>query len=62
MSDIYRVSVADGKHTVVIDGGKLSALRYGEPWRDLAGDNLVYWLAVELKAARAPHATEARPL
>jgi len=46
------ISVADGKYTVVIDGGKLAALRHGEPWKDLCGDNLVYWLAVELKAAR----------
>lgn len=59
MSDIDRISVADGKYTVVIDGGKLSALRHGEPWRDLSGDNLIYWLAVELKAAR--EALAARP-
>ncbi len=37
MSDIERVTVADGKYTVVIDGGKLTALRHGEPWRDLWG-------------------------
>lgn len=47
-----KVDVCDGKYTVVIDGGKLTALRYGEPWQDLCGNNLVYWLAVELKLAR----------
>lgn len=47
-----RINVDGRKYTVVIDDGKLSALRYGEPWRDLSGDNLVYWLAVELQAAR----------
>jgi len=52
--DAWRVPVNDGKYTVVFDGkGHLSALRYGEPWgRDLVGDNLVYWLAVELREAR----------
>ena len=49
-----QVSVNDGKYTIVIgDNGNMHALRYGEPWgRDLAGDNLVYWLAVELDMAR----------
>ena len=51
---IEHVSVNDGKYTVVLEDGNLHALRYGEPWgRDLAGDNLVYWLAVELAEARA---------
>jgi len=46
------IQVNDGKYTVVMDGGKLSALRYGEPWQDLTGNNLVYWLAIELQEAR----------
>lgn len=47
------VSVNDGKYTVVLgDVGELSALRYGEPWRDLTGDNLIYFLALELDEAR----------
>lgn len=46
------ISVNDGKYTVVVDEGKLSALRYGESWQDLTGNNLVYWLAVELAEAR----------
>jgi hypothetical protein len=52
MSDT-KVTVADGKYTVVIpENGGLHALRYNEPWRDLTGDNLVYYLAVELHEAR----------
>jgi hypothetical protein len=33
----------DGKYTVIFDEttGRLSALRYGEPWRDLVGDAMV---------------------
>lgn len=43
------VTVADGKYTVINDNGKLTALRNGEPWaRDLIGDNLVYWMMVEI--------------
>jgi hypothetical protein len=51
-----QVTVADGKYTVQIGvglhAGQLNALRYGEPWQDLTGNNLVYWLAVELREAR----------
>jgi hypothetical protein len=47
------VSVASGKYNVIMeDGGKLHALRYGEPWRDCVGDNLIYFLAAELEEAR----------
>lgn len=53
MNDQEVVSVNDGKYSVVMGtNGSLKALRYGEPWRDLTGDNLVYWLAVELREAR----------
>lgn len=38
----------DGKYTVISDNGRLTALRYGEPWnRDITGDNLIYWMLVE---------------
>lgn len=52
MSKPEHISVCDGKYTVVIDGGKLTALRHGEPWQDLCGNNLVYWLAAELQRTR----------
>lgn len=49
-----RITVADGKYTVINDKGRLSALRHGEPWgRDLLGDNLVYWMMVEIAQLRA---------
>lgn len=48
-----RVKVYNGKYEVVIsDTGKMIALRYGEEWQDITGNNLVYWLAVELNEAR----------
>lgn len=41
-----RVDLEGGKCTVVMpNNGGLHALRYGEPWRDLTGDKLVYALA-----------------
>ena len=40
---------ANGKYTVIHTNGKLTALRNGEPWvRALFGDNLVYWMLVEV--------------
>lgn len=47
------VSVDNGKYTVIMEAdGRLHALRYGEPWQDLCGNNLVYFLAAELEDAR----------
>ena len=39
-----RIELDDGKYTVINElgkGGGLKALRYGEEWRNLAGDNLI---------------------
>jgi hypothetical protein len=53
-----QMDFAGGKYTVINDNGKLTALRYGEPWGrddDLVGDNLVYSMLVDsmcLKAQR----------
>jgi len=53
LNGLLCVSVADGKYTVKQDkSGRLKALRYGEEWRDCCGDNLIYWLAVELDELR----------
>lgn len=47
------VTVSEGKYRVVQDEqGCMTALRYGEPWRDCCGDNLIYCLATELQEAR----------
>lgn len=62
MATEERFDLYDGKYTVVYDGkGGLRALRHGEPWRDLCGDNLAYWMMVrirELEAKVAEHANE----
>jgi len=47
------VTVGEGKYTVQQDEtGRLSALRYGEPWRDCCGDGLIYMLAAEVQELR----------
>lgn len=47
------ITTIDGKYTVQMDEkGRLYALRYGEPWRDLVGDKLVLALASELEMLR----------
>lgn len=51
---ILNVSVNNDKYRVRMEeGGGLHALRHGEEWRNCVGDNLIYWLAVELQDARA---------
>lgn len=50
MTETTSITVADGKYTVQHENGaNLRALRYGEPWRDLVGDNLVYWMACRIE-------------
>lgn len=52
---IQKIDVCNGKYTVVFDDetGEMTALRYGEPWnKDIQGDNLVYWLSMELQCAK----------
>lgn len=52
-TDQWSVVVADGKYCVrFTQDSLLVAERYGEPWRDLVGDKLVYCLASELIEAR----------
>ncbi len=44
----------DDKYRVILHkSGKLEALRYGQTWRDLSGDNLVLSLAQQLENDRA---------
>ena len=53
---MIKVECADGKYTVLFPekpGEKLTALRYGEPWRDCVGDNLILALATELHELRS---------
>ena len=48
------VTVGKGKYTVQQDRkGMLTALRYGEEWRDCCGDGLILTLAQEVSGLRA---------
>lgn len=38
---MMRVTLEDGKYTVLYGAGVCKALRYGEEWRDLTGDKLI---------------------
>ena len=53
MEAINEVTIEDGKYTVRWGKGMhLSALRYGEPWRDCCGDGLILGLAMEVQELR----------
>lgn len=47
-----KIELEGGKYTLVNDDGRLYALRYGEAWRDLAGDGLVLALFHEVEQLR----------
>ena len=49
---VETLSLEDGKYVLTLDAGKLTATRYGEPWRDLSGDKLVYLLFEHARAGR----------
>lgn len=54
MATEERLDLCDGKYTVIYDGkGGLRALRHGEPWRDLCGDNLIYWMMARIRELEA---------
>lgn len=43
----------DGKYTVIQDSrGKLVAHRYGQPWRECVGDNLILAMAHKIEEYR----------
>lgn len=51
-----KIVLNDGKYTVINDlneGGGFIALRYGEEWRNLAGDNLILAMYHEIEALQA---------
>ena len=46
------VKLDGGKYTIVYgetDSYPVKCLRYGEEWRDLLGDNLIYWLCSRIE-------------
>ncbi len=53
MSEIS-IKLDNGKYEVKeTASGSLIALRHGEVWRDLCGDNLIYNMAYEIESLRA---------
>lgn len=49
---MYKLDVFDGKYTVVLNETspfEFKALRYGEEWRSLTGDNLVLGLVYKIQ-------------
>lgn len=50
MSEETRIDLENGKYSVIHSYGQgLRALRYGELWRDLAGDGLILAMAHEIE-------------
>lgn len=51
--NVLDITVADGKYRVIQNkDGRVTAERYGGPWRDCVGDNLVLALAQEVESLR----------
>jgi hypothetical protein len=47
-----KIVLDDGKYTIVYDKNNqypIKCLRYGEEWRDLLGDNLIFWLCTRIE-------------
>lgn len=45
------IELDEGKYTIVYDEDDrfpVKCLRYGKEWRDLVGDNLIYWLCAKI--------------
>ena len=46
------IELHNGKYTVMYDENNqypMKCLRYGEEWRDLVGDNLIFWLCAKIE-------------
>ena len=52
LEDILPLKLDEGKYEIRMVGGRLEAYRYGAPWRDLTGDNLIYWLLIQIAEER----------
>ena len=48
---IEKIELESGKYTLILEdnGKKFYALRYGEEWRDLIGDNLILAMFYRMK-------------
>lgn len=46
----FDIKLEHGKYRVIFDSySGFRALRYGEPWRDLTGDNLIMTMAFRIE-------------
>ena len=46
------IELDNGKYAVMYDENNqypTKCLRYGEEWRDLVGDNLIFWLCAKIE-------------
>ena len=46
------IELDNGKYTVMYDENNqypMKCLRYGEEWRNLVGDNLIFWLCAKIE-------------
>lgn len=46
------IELDNGKYTVIYDENNqypMKCLRYGEEWRDLVSDNLIFWLCAKIR-------------
>ena len=46
------INLDDGKYTIIYDKNNqypIKCLRYGEGWKDLIGDNLIFWLCKKIE-------------
>ena len=49
------ISLNNGRYTIVYDKTNSfpeKVLRYGEEWRNVVGDNLIFWLFAEIERLR----------
>lgn len=46
------IKLDDGKYTYILNDKEHKALRHGEEWRDLTGDNLILNMGFEIETLR----------
>ena len=53
MKDQLRITICDGKYTIVQDAsGRSEVLRYGCEWRNVTGDNVILGAGYEIERLR----------
>lgn len=55
-----KIELEDGKYTVTYNKGELKALRYGEPWREMIGDKLMYAMFCRIQELESDAAINVR--